>query len=73
MPSLSRNRFHVPKHIPCECTDPGCPKHPGKSSCPNYAKGIVYRVDMEDETGTWMCKRCKEDALESGVFRTAKD
>jgi hypothetical protein len=30
----------------------------------------LYRVDMEDETGTPMCESCGGDALDSGVFGT---
>ena len=54
----------------CECVDPGCPIHTGKSQCGNTpAAGIAYRVDMEDQTGTPMCEGCLEDAADSGVFR----
>lgn len=59
-------------HNKCECTDPGCPVHKGKSDCRNYARTIVYRVDMNDETGTAMCNRCADDAMDSGVFRRAE-
>jgi hypothetical protein len=54
---------------PCECSDPGCPVHSGKEDCSNKGKRFVYRVDMEDETGTFMCSRCADDCYESGVFR----
>ncbi len=54
----------------CECSDPGCPVHKGKETCERPAVLTVYRVDMEDETGTDMCTDCAADALESGVFAT---
>lgn len=55
----------------CECSDPGCPcpahRQPGGNCMEDYAF-TVYRVDMEDHTGTPMCQICGEDALGSGVF-----
>jgi hypothetical protein len=57
---------------PCGCADPGCPVHKGASSCASLAVCVVFRVDMEDRTGTPMCDGCANDALESGVF-TARD
>jgi len=54
----------------CDCSDPGCPVHKGKERCKHLARYIVYRSDMEDETGTPMCQRCMEDAMDSGVFYT---
>lgn len=56
------------KHTLCGCSDPGCPVHPGKSLCPNRADTTLYRVDMEDETGTMMCEACASDAFDSGLF-----
>ena len=55
----------------CECSDPGCPCCGG--SCRKAMVTTVYRVDMDDDTGTGMCERCCEDALESGVFTTRDD
>ena len=56
------------KASPCECCDPGCPVHPG-GSCQNMTRTkLIYRVDMEDRTGTAMCPRCLTDAMNSGVF-----
>ena len=52
----------------CECSDPGCPAHLGLSSCAREGADILYRIDMEDETGTAMCEACAADAFESGVF-----
>jgi hypothetical protein len=57
----------------CECTDPGCPVHSGKSQCTHTSRLTpVYRIDMEDQTGTLMCPACLTDALDSGVFTTEK-
>ena len=54
---------------PCECSDPGCPEHKGISQCEKNAKHVVRRIDMEDGTTKfYMCTKCTEDALESGVF-----
>ena len=55
--------------IPCGCVDPACPVHTNEA-CPMPATGILYRVDMDDTTGTNMCDDCAEDALDSGVFTT---
>jgi hypothetical protein len=54
----------------CQCTDPGCPVHPGTSRCVRPSRRTVFRIDMEDRTGTPMCQRCSEDAMDSGVFTT---
>jgi hypothetical protein len=61
------------KRILCQCSDPGCPVHPNHSDCSRRATTTVYRVDMEDETGTPMCDRCAEDAMDSGVFTTVAE
>lgn len=56
----------------CECSDPGCSgKH--ASQCYRIAATTLYRIDMEDETGTPMCHICAEDAMDSGVFTTEQD
>lgn len=52
----------------CECSDPGCAEHQGKSACGNTKRQTLYRVDMEDRTGTYFCLGCGEDAAESGLF-----
>lgn len=52
----------------CECTDPGCPVHNPNSECINLATQILYRVDMEDATGSAMCDGCGDDAYGSGLF-----
>ena len=53
----------------CDCSDPGCPIH-NEDDCPNLATTVLYRVDMEDTSGTNMCQGCMEDAMDSGVFTT---
>ena len=50
----------------CKCADPKCPECGGL--CENDHTTTLYRVDMEDQTGTPMCVPCAEDAYESGVF-----
>lgn len=55
----------------CECSDPWCPVHDGVSRCINRRKNLLFRVDMEDHTGTWMCSGCADDAFDSGLFRPA--
>jgi hypothetical protein len=52
----------------CECSDPGCPAHKGKSSCERKANQTLWRVDMDDESGTRFCQRCADDAFDAGVF-----
>jgi hypothetical protein len=55
--------------VSCQCSDPGCPVHAGKSSCTHRAITALVRVDMEDITGTAFCRACADDAFESGLFR----
>lgn len=50
----------------CMCSDPGCPAC--KGYCNLAASTVVYRTDMEDESGSPMCTGCAVDAMESGVF-----
>lgn len=65
----------------CECSDPKCLVHTdddsrstGKlSECQNVGTVTLYRVDMEDETGTVMCEDCANDAYESGLFTDGFD
>lgn len=51
----------------CEDSDPGC-KH-CNGQCDRRAKVILRRIDMEDVTGTYFCRVCAEDAMETGLFR----
>ena len=50
----------------CECADPGCPNC--KGDCSEKATRVLFRVDMEDHTGTLMCTECADDAYVSGLF-----
>ena len=57
----------------CQCADPGCPVHDGRSRCNRNATTTMYRIEVEDETGTPMCDGCALDASESGVFADGDD
>lgn len=50
----------------CECADPQCPQCHGDCKLP--AESTLYRIDMEDETGTLFCPECADDAFASGLF-----
>jgi len=52
----------------CECTDPGCPVHEGVSSCEGKGRVRLYRIDMDDRSGSLFCRECANDAFDSGVF-----
>jgi hypothetical protein len=54
----------------CECADAGCPGHKGKNRCHYPVAHVMFRVDMEDKTGTAMCEGCATDAFESGLFES---
>lgn len=58
----------------CECSDPGCPHMDKYKSnvtlCPARADVTMFRVDMEDLSGTEMCGDCAKDAMETGLFTT---
>lgn len=56
----------------CGCTDPACPVHTRHIACHKLATQTLYRVDMEDRTGTPMCDGCAEDAFASGLFTEEK-
>ncbi len=59
------------KRLICECSDKGCPVHTNQPHCAYaYDLRALYRVDMEDRTGTLMCPLCADDAMESGLFTT---
>lgn len=57
----------------CECADPGCDAHTSKEDCREYASTILYRIDMEDNSGTAFCEACAADAIGSGVFTDELD
>lgn len=42
--------------------------HTGHSECPEMSFRTLYRVDMEDNSGTPMCEECSNDAYGSGLF-----
>lgn len=52
----------------CECSDRRCPAHPGKDCSKVGRTRTLYRVDMEDRTGTRFCSACASDAMDSGLF-----
>ncbi len=53
---------------PCECHDSGCAGHKLVHFCTREQTVTLYRVDMDDETGTPMCEPCAADACDSGLF-----
>jgi len=63
------------KWLACECSDPGCPAEHGSEEHGVVSRdvSILYRIDMEDNTGTAMCDECAEDAFASGLFTTRED
>lgn len=62
-----------PSRAVCECADPGCPEHKGRSYClRSPITHVIYRVDMMDTSGTAMCPQCADDALESGLYADPK-
>ena len=54
----------------CECSDPECPIHFGKSDCTRKSCIVMFRKNMTNETGTAMCGACADDAFYSGTFTT---
>jgi len=54
---------------PCGCADRLCPAHRG-ADCRLAATTTLYRIDMDDATGTSFCDGCAQDAIEAGVFQT---
>lgn len=57
----------VPGDDRCECFDQDCAEgHTGQ--CINRAGMTLWRIDMEDQTGTRFCRVCAKDAMESGLF-----
>ena len=72
---MTKTYSGVPGDCKCECADPGCPVEHGSKTqgCQHKAVEILYRVDMEDETGVAFCEGCAEDALTAGVFATREE
>lgn len=58
------------KQYTCECSDPGCKAHKRISECKAKGYIILYRTDMDDETGTVMCIDCTDYAFSSGLLTT---
>jgi hypothetical protein len=58
----------IPSDHKCECADSGCPMHENSQYCDCLASVILYRIDMDDYTGTAMCDDCANDAIMSGMF-----
>jgi hypothetical protein len=60
--------------VPCECTDPGCPAHLGAHTCREvtYPRNVLFRVDMQDQSGTVFCHECMADALDSGLYSSER-
>ncbi len=62
----------------CECADKGCAVHKGRAEC-RFGQGDgcpmtrLYRVDMEDRSGTLFCLPCADDAMESGLYTDGID
>jgi hypothetical protein len=56
----------------CQCVDPGCPVNHYNRKCNRPAEHTLYRIDMDDDTGTQMCTDCADDAEEAGVFRESQ-
>ena len=56
----------------CECCDPLCPVD-HSSDCRHTATTILYRIDMQDETGAALCEDCADDAFASGLFTDQTD
>jgi len=59
----------------CGCFDNGCKANHGRACLtridPLAGDGsgeTLYRVDMQDDTGTLFCRACADDAMESGLF-----
>lgn len=52
----------------CECRDTSCPYCHGQ--CQNKPEFTLFRVDMEDRTGTLMCDDCAKDAADTGLYRS---
>lgn len=51
----------------CECSDPGCPVHPG-ADCTKRATVEMRRIDFAGTPGCEFCAECAGDAADSGVF-----
>lgn len=57
----------------CECADANCAVDHGFQDCLNEGSSLLYRIDMDDQTGTLFCNECGEDAADSGLFTDSLD
>lgn len=57
----------IARGVNCECTDKGCPCD---GDCRELATETIFRIDMEDDTGTRMCGTCADGAHLTGLFRS---
>lgn len=64
----TRTLVHAQTGARCGCADSGCKVHTPRPNCVNGANTILYRVDMDDASGTLMCDDCANDATMSGLF-----
>ena len=55
----------------CECVDPSCPNC--KGDCSEKPARLLFRIDMEDHSGTLMCDECADDAFDSGLFDSTQE
>ena len=68
----------IPSDDRCECFDTG-DNHPINNSgrdgmqCTRKATSTLWRVDMEDVSGTRFCDECASDAMGSGLFTDTVD
>jgi hypothetical protein len=53
----------------CQCADPGCPAHKGKSRCEKKGtRRKLWRIDYAGFDSFKFCPACFDDAMESGFF-----
>jgi hypothetical protein len=66
---------NIPGDARCECHESEwCHENIGEGTqCRLTATCVLFRIDMDDETGTAFCDDCAEDALDSGLFISAED
>lgn len=68
------------RKVLCGCFDKGCKANHGHACLamidPRAGDGsgeTLFRIDMDDKSGTLFCRACADDALESGVFCSFDD
>ena len=70
---MSGRENEMKQYDACECVDVGCHAHQGIHHCEINGTAFLYRVDMEDSTGTLFCEACMADALEVGFYSLGED